>query len=170
MELAPILTKKGVSLKLKGTLYKSCVQSVMVYGSETWAMKVEDMQRLIRAERMMGRWMCGVTLKNRSVSSELLEKLGVECVSEVVSRGRLRWFGHVERKEDGDWVKECQYLEVEGKRGRGRGRKTWLECVNASMKDMELKASDAQDRALWKRRLLGNRPTRACMEKRTLNR
>ena len=28
---------------------------------------------------------------------------------EVVRRGRLRWFGHVERKADEDWVKKCQY-------------------------------------------------------------
>jgi len=29
----------------------------------------------------------------------------MESVSDVVRRGRLRWFGHVERKEDSDWVK-----------------------------------------------------------------
>ena len=40
------------------------VQCIMMYGSETWAMKVEDMQRLERAEKMMMRWMCGVTLKD----------------------------------------------------------------------------------------------------------
>jgi hypothetical protein len=41
---------------------------------------------------------------------------------------RLRWFGHMERKEDSDWVKACQWVEVSGKRGRGRDRKTWREC------------------------------------------
>jgi hypothetical protein len=40
-ELSPILTVNGVSLKLKDMLYKSCVQSVMMYGSETWSMKVD---------------------------------------------------------------------------------------------------------------------------------
>ena len=41
-ELASILTTRGASLKMKGKIYRSCVQSVMVYGSETWAMRVED--------------------------------------------------------------------------------------------------------------------------------
>ena len=50
-ELAPILTTRGASLKLKGKIYRACVQRVMVYGSETWATKVEDMQRLVRTER-----------------------------------------------------------------------------------------------------------------------
>ena len=44
-ELSPILTARRASLKLKGKVYRTCVQSVLVYGSETWAMKAEDMQR-----------------------------------------------------------------------------------------------------------------------------
>ena len=47
----------------KGKVYKACVQRVLVFvcGSETWLMKIEDLQRLGRAERMMVRRMCGVT-------------------------------------------------------------------------------------------------------------
>ena len=52
-ELAPILTARGASLLVKGKVYRACVQSVMIYGSETWASKVEDLQRLERTERMM---------------------------------------------------------------------------------------------------------------------
>ena len=64
-ELAPILTSRGASLKVKGKVYKACVQRVLVYGSETWPVKVEDMQHLERTERSMVRWTCGVSLKNR---------------------------------------------------------------------------------------------------------
>jgi hypothetical protein len=60
MELAPILTTKGASLKLKGKIYRACVLRVMVYGSETWAAKVEDVPRLVRTKRAMVRWMCYV--------------------------------------------------------------------------------------------------------------
>ena len=45
-ELSPILTPRRASLKLNGIVYQTCVQSVMVYDSETWAMKVEYTQRL----------------------------------------------------------------------------------------------------------------------------
>ena len=61
-ELAPVLTSRGASLKVKGKVYSTCVQRVLVYGSETWPMKAEDMKRLERTERMMVRWMCGVRL------------------------------------------------------------------------------------------------------------
>jgi len=53
-------------------------------------MKVEDIQRLERAERMTVRWMCGVTLKDKVSSEELLSRLGVESVYDIVRRGRLR--------------------------------------------------------------------------------
>ena len=45
-ELSPILTLRGMSLKMKGKIYRACVQSVLVYGSETWALKVSDTQQL----------------------------------------------------------------------------------------------------------------------------
>ena len=53
-------------------------------------------------ERMMVRWMCGVSLKDRKRSVDLYSLFGVQSVAEVVRRGRLRWFGHVERKNEDD--------------------------------------------------------------------
>jgi len=40
---------------------------VLLYGSETWAMKVEDDNQLERAEQAMTRWMCGVSLRDRII-------------------------------------------------------------------------------------------------------
>ena len=37
----------------KGRVYRSCVQSVMVYASETWAVRVEEEQRMERNENIM---------------------------------------------------------------------------------------------------------------------
>lgn len=169
-ELLPLLVGKGASLNLKGKIYKACVQRVLVYGSETWAMKVEDMRRLERTERMMIRWMCGVTLKNSTSSQELRERLHVDCVTEVVRRGRLRWFGHVERKEKDDWVAACRDLVIDGTKGKGRGRKTWVECVKDDLKELGLKKEYTMDRELWKNLTSGKRLTRTSMEKRTLKR
>jgi hypothetical protein len=157
-ELTPILTLRGMSLKMKGKIYRACVQSVMVYGSETWAVKVSDMQQLERTERMMVRWMCGVSLKDRKTSQELLDRLAIVGVAERVRRGRLRWFGHVERKKADDWVSKCRELDVEGQRGRGRGKKTWRESVDEDMVRLNLTRELAQDRAMWKSGILGNRP------------
>ena len=41
-DLRGLLTARGASLKVKGKIYRACVQRVLVYGSETWPMKVDD--------------------------------------------------------------------------------------------------------------------------------
>ena len=58
----------------------------------------------------------------------LCEKMGIESVSDVLRRSRLRWLGHVLRKNDEDWVRKCLSLEADGKRSRGRSRKRWTAC------------------------------------------
>src|SRR6266516_3643895 len=147
---------EGTSLRVKGKIYRACVQRVLVYGSETWPMKADDMQRLVRTENSMVRWMSGVTLKDRRTSEELRHGLGIEGVDSVVSCGRLRWFGHVERKEADDWVSKCRNVEVVGGRRKGRGRKTWIEGVTTDMKKLVLKKEDAKNRAVWSSSIAGN--------------
>jgi len=54
-ELVPLLTSRGASFKVNGQVYRACIQSVLGYASETWALKVEDTARLERTEQMMVR-------------------------------------------------------------------------------------------------------------------
>ena len=153
-ELSPVLTRgasyRGASYRIKGRIYKACVQSALTYGTETWAMKKANLQSLERTERMMVRWMYGVSLKDRKRSVDLYSRLGVQSVDEVVRRGRLRWFGHVERKSEDDWVSACRHVVVAGVRGVGRGRKTWYECVKEDMKELGLHAEWVVFRDMWR--------------------
>ena len=119
---------------------------------------------------MMVRWMCGVSLKNRISSAELNSRLGVEAVVDIVRRGRLRWFGHLERKSSEDWVSACRDFEVVGPKSRGRSKKTWKECVQHDLQSLGLKAEWAQDRIKWRGLIGGACPTRASTQTRTLNR
>ena len=149
-ELSPILTARGASHRMKGTIFRACVQSVLTYGTETWAMKAENLHSLERAERMMVRWMCGVSLKDRKRSEILYSLLGVQSVAEVLRRGRLRWFGHVERKNGDDWVSACRNVVVAGVRCVGRGKKTWRECVKDDTDELGLRPEWAVFRDVWR--------------------
>ena len=66
-----------------------------------------------------------MTLEDRKPNVELRERLGIESISEVPCRSRLRWFGHVERMWVGSCVRRCINMNVNERRARGRPRKTW---------------------------------------------
>ena len=95
----------------------------------------------------MLRCLCGVTLRDKVPTVELRRRLGIEG---VVRRGRLRWFGHVERKELDDWVSACRNLKVVGSRGRDRPTMTWRARMDGDMKDMGLRPGMAMDREKWR--------------------
>ena len=41
-ELSPILTARGASYRIKGKIYRACVQSALTCGTETWVMKKSE--------------------------------------------------------------------------------------------------------------------------------
>ena len=98
----------------------------------------------------MVRWMCGVSLRERKTSSELRKMMGIEPVLDVVRRGRLRWMGHILRKDGNSWVRRVMDINVEGRRVRGRPRKTWVNVVEEDMHMRGLQRKDAEDRAKWR--------------------
>ena len=114
----------------------------MTYGSETMPLLVDVGLKFERAEMQMIRWMCGISLKDRMTNEELRGLVGVEPITTYIRRGRLRWYGHVMRKSDEDWVKKCMEYRVEGRRPVGRTRKTWLESVEPHMVELEIDKED----------------------------
>ena len=59
-ECGELLLGRRFSLKIKGMVYRSCVRSAMLYGSETWCLRENEMIILRRTERATVRSLCGV--------------------------------------------------------------------------------------------------------------
>ena len=93
--------------------------------------------------------------------NELRGRLDIVGISELAKRGRLAWFGHLERKNENDWMSMCRHMEVDGSRGRGRPVKTWQEVISCDMKKCGMRKEMAQDRVLWRRGILG-KPSNPC--------
>ena len=94
---------------------------------------------------------CVIKLKDRFPGKELSERLGIDVVALVLQQNRLRWYGHVLRKEDDDWVKKCMEYEVEGPWPRGRPKRTWREVVKEDCQARILTKEDATDRSKWRK-------------------
>ena len=136
----------------------------MLYGDETWPVKIEDTCRLQRTDR----WMCSISLSERRPSEEIRERLGIQDISAVMQQLRLRWFGPIERMETEDWVGKCKSLVVDGAAGRRRPRKTWNQVVQKDSQTMHLEKASLKTVMDGEMPSRSHRPTHACME-RTLN-
>ena len=93
-------------------------------------------------------------LHERQKDNEELRRLvGVNPIISVIRSGRLRWYGHVMRKGDEDWVKKCMEFRVEGRRPVGRPRRTWLVSVEAEID------KDVYDINKWRENVMKGCPT-----------
>ena len=151
-ELSGVLCGRKWSVKMKGRVYKACVRAAIVYGGETWTVRKEEEGVLRRAERAMVRMMCGVKVKDRKSSMELMSMLGLsEDIVTLIRRSRLRWYGHVLRRIEGVGIRRALEFEVEGVTGRGRPRLGWREQVEKDRVKAGLRDVEACDRCRWRR-------------------
>ena len=71
-------------------------------------------------------------------------------ITSLLQQNWLRWYGHVLRKEDNDWVKKCTEYKV-GSSPRGRPKRTWLEVVQRDCQVCGLSRDDAMVRGRWRK-------------------
>ncbi|VFQ93818.1 unnamed protein product [Cuscuta campestris] len=76
----------------------------------------------------MLRWMCGKTRLDMISNEVIRRQVGMAPVEDKLWEARLRWFGHVRRRDADAPVWRCERITViGGSRGRGRPRKNWKE-------------------------------------------
>ena len=143
-------------IRYKGKVYKTVVRPAMMYGAETRAVKKAQEKKLDVAEMRMLRWMSGVTrIRNERIRGTT--KVGE--ISKKVQKSRLKWYGHVLRREDEYVGKRVMAMEVPGERRRGRPKRRWLDGIRNDLSERELSRENAQDRAKWRRLIRHIDPT-----------
>ena len=75
-------------------------------------------------------------MRDRYPCEELQAWVHIKPIVDVMCQRRLRWFGHIKRREDNGWLKKEQNLAVDGHSGCGRPRKTWEHVI---MEDLHVK-------------------------------
>ena len=126
----------------KGSFYQACVRPVLLYGSEIWPVKEEDLVRLHCTRMSMLRRMSHATFKDRIPSKYLLTKFNLLPVRRIVQCNQLHWFGHVVRMDNDNWVKKSMTLEVYGRRDPGRPKKTWEQVIASDLRELGVTRSN----------------------------
>jgi hypothetical protein len=123
--------QKGISLGLKGRVYQTTVRAVLLYGSETWTLRAEDLRRLQVFENRCLRTIVGVGWRQR-IRNELIRKRVFGCevdatISECIQHSKLRWLGHVLRMPGHRLPKRVLFAQPnpEWRKPRGGQAVTW---------------------------------------------
>ena len=99
----------------------------------------------------MLRWMSEYTLKDRIRNDHIRERVGVAPISEKMREYRLRWYGHVQRRELDEPVRIVEQMERESYiRNRGRPKRTLDEVIQRYGSE-NLSSGMTRDRAKWRR-------------------
>ncbi|TQE13369.1 hypothetical protein C1H46_000936 [Malus baccata] len=92
--------------------------------------------------------MCGHMRKDKIRNEDIQGKVGVAEIVGKLRENQLRWFGHVQRRPTDAPVRRYGYeTEVQGRRGRGRPRKTLEETLRKDLEYLDLTEDMTQNRA-----------------------
>ena len=133
-DLSGVIYDKKVPMKLKSKLYKTVVRPAMVYGSECWALRKQEEQRLHTTEMKMLRWSQGKTRKDRIKNETIRGIARVTPIKSVLAQKRLSWYGHVMRREETHITRSTLNMTVMGTRPRGRPKMRWLDRLKSDMR------------------------------------
>ena len=134
---------------VKGKVYSSVVTPTMVYGLETVAVTKKQVEEMEVAEIKMLRFAMGVTRKERIGNEYISGTVKVERLGMKMREDRLRWYGHVMRR-DQDYVgRKMMEMELPERRRRGRPRKRFLNVVKEDMRELGAKIVWRKINTLW---------------------
>ena len=108
-----------------------------MYGAEPWALKKAQENKLEVAEMRMLRWMCGVTKLDKIRNERIRGTTKVGEITKKVQERRLKWYGHVMRREEHCVGRRAMEMKVQWRRKRGRPKRRWLDKVKDDIKERD---------------------------------
>ena len=103
------------------------------------------------AELRMLRFSLGVTRNDRIENRYIRGTAHVRRLGEKLREGRLRWYGHVQRKDAGHVGKKVMDMDFPGTRRRGRPKRSYMDTVKEDMRAVGAEEEDVYNRGKWKR-------------------
>ncbi|MCJ8729253.1 hypothetical protein PDJAM_G00103960 [Pangasius djambal] len=149
-KVSGVLCDRIISARIKGKVYKTVVRLAMLYGLETVSLRKRQESELEVAELKMLRFSLGVTRLDRIRNEYIRGTAHVGRLGDKVREARLRWFGHVQRRESEYIARRMLDMELPGRRRRGRPKSRNMEVINEDMKLVGASVEDAEDRDRWR--------------------
>ncbi|KAK3512182.1 hypothetical protein QTP70_031868, partial [Hemibagrus guttatus] len=98
-KVSGVLCDQKISARIKGKVYRTVVRPAILYGLETLSLRNRQESELEVAELKMLRFSLGVTRLDRIRNEYIRGTAHVGRLGDKVREARLRWFGHVQRRD-----------------------------------------------------------------------
>ena len=145
-----VLCDRKLSARIKGKICKSVVRPAMLYEMETVAVTERQVGKMEVAELKMVRWALGVTRKDKIRNEYVRGTAKIAKLGDKLRNARLRWYGHVKRREEGYVGKMMIEMAVPDRRKRGRPRRWWMDLAREDLERVGAKERDEVDWDKWK--------------------
>ena len=147
-----------ISLHAKKFVYNRLILPVLLYGSHTWCLREKDLNQLRMFQARCLRAMCRVTRihtrEHRISTKDLLERVGITPIDNLVSINQLKWSGHVMRMTEERLPRKMISSWVKEPRPKGAPQSTYGRGLYKALAKVHLTRHDwhekAKDREIWR--------------------
>ena len=146
-----VICDRRISAKIKGKVYKTVVRPAMLYGMETVPLTKRQEAELEVTELKMLRFSLGVTRLDRIRNEHIRGTAHVRRFGDKAREARLRWFGHVRRRDEEYVGRKMLEMDLPDRRRKGRPKRRFMDAVKEDMQMMGAVEEEVQDRARWRR-------------------
>ena len=145
--------KSSINRDLKVKFFRACVESILLYNSETWTITKAMENKIDGLYTKLLRRVLNVSWRDHVSNKELYANLPL--LSSTIRQRRLRFAGHCSRAINQPVTDLLFWTPSVGKRGRGAGIKTFPKSLvedTALSSNQEIQDLMA-DRQLWRQRV-----------------
>ena len=118
-----------------------------MYGLQTVAVTKKQIEEMEVAKVKMLRFAMGATRKDKIRNKHIRSTIMVEQLEMKMREGRLRWYGHVIRRDQEYVERKMMEMELPAKR-KERPKRRFLDVVKKDMREVGAKETDVEDRKM----------------------
>ena len=130
LKLRNVLTCSDFDIELRIRFMKCYVWSVLLYGMEGWTMKTSTINKLEAFEMWLYRRILKIPWTARETNEEVLRRVNKEReLFDIIKKRKTAYLGHIMRNKKYKFLQLMIEGKIEGKRGMGRKKMSWLRNI-----------------------------------------